>query len=131
MSSITPDEISLKRALATAAALFAIVFGSLLPVAVAASPAVGTPILLCSGDTVRIVRDSDGRAVPVQDTDGQASLVCAMALLSGLQASDRPLTLLAEPTQADPPALTAASDTCPDALPRPRLRPPATAPPLN
>lgn len=131
MSSVSAEEISLKRALATAAALFAIVFGSLLPVAVAASPVAGMPILLCSGDTIRIVRDGDGQPIPVQDTDSQASLVCAMALLSGLQASDTPPMRLAEPIQVAPPAFTAAPDTGPDALPRPRLRPPATAPPLN
>ena len=44
-----PDRWSLTRSLAFLAAVFAIVFGSLLPAAVAASPATGSSIVLCAG----------------------------------------------------------------------------------
>jgi hypothetical protein len=122
------DEISLTRALAILAATFAIVFASLLPSAVAASAATDTPVQLCSGQIVRVAFDADGHPVPVDDDD-RASLTCAMALLSGLQAVDVPPAILTTPP-VEPRA------TAPAPLPetaRPAFRhspkPPATAPP--
>lgn len=122
------NEISLTRALAILAATFAIVFASLLPSAVAASAASDAPVRLCSGEMVRMAFDAHGQPVPVEG-DQQASLTCAMALLSGLQAVDTPpVALPAQPeTVAAPtftPASTAATRT---ALYAPK--PPATAPP--
>ena len=81
------DEISLTRALAILAATFAIVFASLLPSAVAASASTDSPVQLCSGQIVRVMLDADGHPVPAEDDD-RATLTCAMALLSGLQAVD-------------------------------------------
>ena len=122
------DEISIRRALAILAATFAIVFASLLPSAVAASAATGTPIQLCSGQVVRVAFDADGQPAPV-DQDQQASLTCAMALLSGLQAVDTPpVTLSALPTEPRTITPSAAFDTARPAS-RHSPKPPATAPP--
>ena len=122
------DEISLTRALAILAATFAIVFASLLPSAVAASAATGTPIQLCSGQVIRVALDADGRPVPV-DPDQQASLTCAVALLSGLQAVDTPPVVLpVQPEAARAPTIAPVSATArPTGLYPPK--PHATAPP--
>lgn len=122
------DEISLTRALAILAATFAIVFASLLPSAVAASAATDTPVQLCSGQIVRVAFDADGHPVPVDDDD-RASLTCAMALLSGLQAVDvPPVTLSAPPVEARAIAPAPLPETDRPAT-RHLPKPPATAPP--
>ena len=122
------DEISLTRALAILAATFAIVFASLLPSAVAASASTGSPVQLCSGQVVRLTIDADGHPVPV-DPDQQASLTCAMALLSGLHAVDCPPVILPVQSEAAGAQTVApvAENARPTALYPPK--PPATAPP--
>jgi hypothetical protein len=72
---------SIRKSLAFLAATFAIVFAALLPAAVAASPALGAPIQLCSGETAFVLIDEEGRPTPQPD-EGSRSLDCAMALLS-------------------------------------------------
>lgn len=110
------------------AATFAILFGALIPAVVAASPAVGAPIVLCSGDGLRVVYDADGRPSPVQAPQ-TASLGCAMALLSDLAADGR------APVEGfvPPPPAPAAREGRPDrplaTVARPAPRPPSTAPP--
>lgn len=122
------DDISLTRALAILAATFAIVFASLLPSAVAASAASDAPVRLCSGEMVRMAFDAHGQPVPVEG-DQQASLTCAMALLSGLQAVDTPpVALPVRPEAAGALAFAPVSASArPTALYPPK--PPATAPP--
>ena len=72
--------------------------------------------------------DADGQPAPV-DQDQQASLTCAMALLSGLQAVDTPpVTLSALPTEPRTITPSAAFDTARPAS-RHSPKPPATAPP--
>lgn len=122
------DEISLTRALAILAATFAIVFATLLPSAVAASAATDTPVQLCSGQVIRVTVDADGHPVPV-DPDQQASLTCAMALLSGLQAVDvPPVTLSAPPAEPRAVGPAPVQETAHPAVRR-SPKPPATAPP--
>lgn len=122
------DDISPTRALAILAATFAIVFASLLPSVVAASAASDTPVQLCSGEMVRMATDADGRPVPVE-RDQQASLTCAMALLSGLQAVDTPPVVLpVQPEAAGAPAFAPVSASVRHTALYPP-KPPATAPP--
>lgn len=130
MSSSPSDDWSIRKSLAFLAATFAIVFGSLLPAAVAASPAGGVPVMLCSGAQTVVVYDADGRPQPVEH-DEFASLTCAGALLSGLAAVSPP------PLPAATPALPRARiGETPDleaydaeTLQHPAPRPPSTAPP--
>lgn len=130
MSHRSPENWSLFRSLAFLAATFAIAFGALAPAAVAASPAVGAPVMLCSGDQLFVVYGDDGHPEPVQGTD-LASLSCASALLSGLAAVSAP------PPAVPEIIVRGAAPAQPDLIrthpPIKRLapRPPSTAPPLS
>ena len=113
--------------MALLAALFAIVFASLLPAAVAASPATGAPIVLCAGGRL-ITAYSDADQSRHEDA-GKGSLDCASALISGLAA-------VAAPQAPVPPApLARPGVPAPEAVAayviaaRPAPRPPSTAPP--
>ncbi|MEG1453783.1 hypothetical protein, partial [Brevundimonas sp.] len=84
MSQSGSEHWSLTKSLAFLAATFAIVFATFMPVAVAASPSLGSPIVLCGGGELRVIYlDDDGQ--PVED-HSTPSLTCAMALLSSLAA---------------------------------------------
>lgn len=128
MSPSSSETWSLNRSLAFLAAIFAIVFGSLLPTGVAASSALGQPIMLCSGDTMMVVYDGEGRPKPVKDTD-LGSFSCASALLSAMAAIDVPPPAL--PARASPTPLRPSLSENPTAIVAVRLapRPPSTAPP--
>lgn len=130
MSHRSPENWSLFRSLAFLAATFAIAFGALAPAAVAASPAGGAPIMLCSGDQVFVVYGDDGHPEPVQDTD-LASLSCASALLSALDAVPAPPP--AAPDIVAPRPIPAQPDRVRthSTLRRLAPRPPSTAPPLS
>lgn len=123
--SANPDRWSLTRSLAFLAAVFAIVFGSLLPAAVAASPATGSPIVLCAGGRlITAYQDADGK-----HDAGKTSLDCASALISGLAAlptpgPEIPPEPLARPGVPAPEAVAAYVIAA-----RPASRPPSTAPP--
>ena len=129
VSSRSPEHWSLAKSLAFLAATFAIVFGSLLPAAVAASPALGAPVVLCSGDAAFVVYDEDGgHPAPIKDADVD-SLGCAAALLSGLAATSSPPPaspdrLALQPFQPAPLRANAEA-----AAEHPAPRPPSTAPP--
>ena len=120
---------SIRRALALFAALFAISLGAFVPVAVAASAETGTPLVLCAGGQMQVVYvDDQGQPI---NHDEQASLKCAMALLSGLAA-----TPAEDPTLAIEPAsfeshsdVNFASVYRPAPPARAPPRPPSTAPP--
>ena len=130
MSHRSPENWSLIRSLAFLAATFTITFGALLPAAVAASPAMGAPITLCSGDQVFVVRGDDGRPEPVGDTD-LASLGCASALLSALNGVSGPPPTAPDVVASRPiPAQPDLIRTHPT-LRRLAPRPPSTAPPLS
>lgn len=76
---------SIRRTFAFLAAVLAIGLGTFVPVAVAASAETGTPLVLCAGGQMQVIYiGDDGQPI---DHDEQASLKCAMALLSGLAAT--------------------------------------------
>jgi len=122
---------SLTRSLAFLAATFAIVFGTFLPAAVAASAATGSPIMLCSGDQIMVVYDANG--VPQPDTPSPMdSLKCASCVLASFTALPPPPPI----HPVAPPRIVAVQPTALwTSLPsddfRTGLRPPSTAPPLS
>jgi hypothetical protein len=122
---------SLTRSLLFLAATFAMVFGTLLPAAVAASPATGTAIMLCSGDEMLVSYGPDGEPRPEKPSamDSLKCASCVLAALAGLPPSPpiRPVS---------PPRITSVQPTTVWTAPAPSLtladwRPPATAPPLT
>lgn len=127
MSSRSPEHWSLTRSLAFLAAIFAIVFATLLPSAVAASAATGEPVVLCSGDRIMVVYAGDGPSEP----SPMDSMDCADCVLSALTAL--PPQPMIQP--AAPPRFVAAQPDLPRAGPwrggllRAGLPPPSTAPP--
>ena len=128
VSRSSPEHWSFRRSLAFLAAVFAITFGTFLPSAVAASSALGQPVMLCSGDRTMFVYDADGHPKPVKDTD-LGSLSCAAALLSSLAAIDSPppsvpIRIQAPSVQPAPGPFSSVA-----AQGREALRPPSTAPP--
>ena len=118
------------RSLAFLAATFAIVFGTLLPSAVAASAASGDPVVLCSGDQIMVVYDKDGSPRPLSPTP-MDSLDCADCVLSALTTLPPP----PQPLQpvVPPRIVVVLPDLLPAAIPpgglRAGLPPPSTAPP--
>ncbi|WP_374274613.1 hypothetical protein [Brevundimonas sp.] len=123
MTPARPQVWSLSKSLAFLAATFAIVFGSLMPAAVAASPATGQAIILCSGD--RLDLDEDGHPAD----EAERSLSCAMALLGGLGAPLPPVVDSVAPSPVRYARLIPASA---EGVPPPARAPPrphSTAPP--
>jgi hypothetical protein len=118
---------SLMRSLAFLAATFAIVFATLLPTAVAASAATGEPVVLCSGDRIMVVFNTDGSSEPTS----MDSLDCADCVLSALTTLPPPPVV----RPMAPPRIVAVQPDLPRAGPwRGGLRlaglpPPSTAPP--
>lgn len=120
---------SMRRTFAFLAAVLAISLGTFVPVAVAASAEIGTPMVLCAGGQMQVIYvGDDGQPI---DHDEQASLKCAMALLSGLAAMPAE-----DPTLGIAPVvLESHADIFGGAAHRPvpparaPPRPPSTAPP--
>lgn len=65
-------------------------FAALLPGVVAASPTVGAPITLCSGEGILVIYAQDGEPKPIKHAAEQ-SLACALALVSANSAVEAPL----------------------------------------
>jgi hypothetical protein len=120
---------SLFRSLAFLAATFAIVFGAMLPSAVAASTAAGSPIVLCSGDQILVVQDADGvskqRKPSLLD-----SLKCASCVLANFTALPPPPIHPVAPPRIVALQPRAVWASLPSTQVRTGLRPPSTAPPL-
>lgn len=120
---------SVCRSLAFLAATFAMALAVLLPTAVAASPSVGAPIMLCSGQSMVVVFDEDGVPQPEKPSAAD-SLKCASCVLAALTALPPP-----PPTRPiAPPRIVAVQPVLarvaePTASPRIDWRPPSTAPP--
>ncbi|MGV8928734.1 MAG: hypothetical protein ACOH1E_03195 [Brevundimonas sp.] len=117
------------RSLAFLAATFAIVFGTLLPSAVAASSATGDPIMLCSGDRILVVYDADGTPRPKSPTP-MDSLKCASCVLASMAALPVPPPV----HPVAPPRIVTVHPELPrarawQAPSRAALPPPSTAPP--
>jgi hypothetical protein len=127
VSSRSPEHWSLTRSLAFLAAIFAIVFATLLPSAVAASAATAEPVVLCSGDRIMVVFDQDGSSEPAS----MDSLDCADCVLSALTTLPPPPVI----RPLAPPRIVAVQPDLPRAGPwrggllLAGLPPPSTAPP--
>lgn len=129
MKRSSVENWSVFRSLAFLAATFAMALAVMLPSAVAASPSVGSAIMLCSGDTLVVVFDADGTPQPDKPSAAD-SLKCASCIMSAL-------TTLPPPPATRPfmpprivavlPALEGAQE--PVSTVRIDWRPPATAPP--
>lgn len=121
---------SISRSLAFVAATFAIALAICLPTAVAASPAVGTPILLCSGEQMLVAFDEDGGARP-QKPSGLDSLTCASCVLAALTSLPPPPPVRPAPA---PHIASVQTTTLWSAQSEPvclvERRPPSTAPPI-
>ena len=129
MKSSSVEHWSLMRSLAFLAATFAIVFAALLPSAVAASPAIGSPVMLCSGDRIMVVQDADGASRP-EKPSGMDSQTCASCVLASFTALPPP----PPPHPAAPPRIVAvragmAEANAPPPASHGGPRPPSTAPP--
>ncbi|WP_428153435.1 hypothetical protein [Brevundimonas sp.] len=131
VASSSCEHWSLNRSLAFLAATFAIMFGALLPSAVAASAATGSPITLCSGDQIMVVYTADGAAEP--DTPSPMdSLKCAACVLAGFTAlPPQPLIDPVSPPHSVAVQSSALWTSLPSADFRAGLRPPSTAPPRS
>ncbi|NJC41916.1 hypothetical protein GGQ87_002211 [Brevundimonas alba] len=122
---------SVSRSLALLAAIFAIVMGATLPSAVAASPATGHAIQLCSGDRIMVVEDASGRPLR-QDPAPSDSVKCAACLAAAFVAVTPPPPVQG-PASVPSPARKAQTAPAPS---RPTIpvklapRPPSTAPPV-
>jgi hypothetical protein len=127
----TTREWTLLRSLAFAAALWGTLFAALLPGVVAASPTVGTPITLCSGEGILVIYARDGEPKPIKHA-GDQSLACALALVSANSAVECPL-LAATPA----PIVLERAHNAPAQVRslqfpvRAPPRPPSTAPPQS
>ncbi|WP_421731725.1 hypothetical protein [Brevundimonas sp.] len=95
-----------------------------------ASAATGSPVMLCSGDLITVVHDTNGTPRP-EKPSGIDSLKCASCVLSALTILPPP-----PPVHPGPPVRVAIvqpalqDDVAPIALARVGLRPPSTAPPI-
>ena len=129
MTRSQADDWSIARSLAFLAATLAIVFGTLLPSAVAASAASGAPIVLCSGDRIMVAYEADGTPRPLKPSPLD-SLKCASCVLADLATPPPPPPV----RPAAPPRIVAVQPDLPWTRPRPLpvhagLPPPSTAPP--
>jgi hypothetical protein len=123
------DDWSIARSLAFLAATLAIVFGTLLPSAVAASAASGSPIVLCSGHRIMVVHDADGAPQPLERSPID-SLKCASCVLADLT----PLPPPPPVRPVAPPRIVTVQPDLPATRTQPPpihagLPPPSTAPP--
>lgn len=130
VSQSSSEHWSLSRSLAFLAATFAIMFGTLLPSAVAASAATGSPMILCSGDQILVVYDATGTPRPETPTP-MDSVKCASCVLANFTALPPP----PPPVHSGPaPRIVAVQpivigSRLPPPVQRTGLRPPPTAPP--
>lgn len=129
VSARSPEHWSLFRSLAFLAATFAIMLGALLPTAVAASAASGSPIMLCSGEQIFV--DGDGRKAGHDQPTPMDTLTCASCVLTALTALPPPPPV----HPAAPPRIlvvqpAAVTTSLPACGPRQGPRPPSTAPPV-
>lgn len=131
MSHTGSEHWSLTKSLAFLTATLAIVFATFMPVAVAASPSLGSPVVLCGGGELRVIY-LDDNGEPVEDHSAP-SLNCAMALLSGFAALPLPdFEPHVEPLvfERNTPLYNAANYRQPPVR-GPPPRPPSTAPPIT
>jgi hypothetical protein len=115
---------SIVRALAFLAAMFALVFGALLPSAVAASARTGAPIVLCSTEGPRTITPGG------DDRDRLAALKCAACITADLTGVPPPPVLFPAAPKTVAPVAGARRGVAAPPPARAPPRPPSTAPPL-
>lgn len=131
MNPRTTRDWTLLRSLAFAAALWGTLFAALLPGVVAASPTVGAPITLCSGEGILVIYAQDGEPKPIKHAAEQ-SLACALALVSANSAVEAPLLAATPAPIMLERARQAPAQVHPLQFPiRAPPRPPSTAPPRS
>jgi len=116
------------RALAYLAATFAVVFGALLPSAVAAAVQPDRPILLCSPEGPRLIQVGPNGERSPEDLEAFQCAACVLAAQTALPPP--PLVAPAAPPVVRPQTF---ANPVHAALPPPARappRPPSTAPPL-
>ena len=128
--SSSSEHWSLWRSLAFLAATFAIMLGTLLPSAVAASAATGSPIVLCSGDQILVVYDANGtpRSEKPSPMDSLECASCVLAAFTSLPPPP-PVHPVAPPRIVVVQPIVIASNPPPPLVRTGRL-PPPTAPPI-
>lgn len=125
---VEPGDLSLTRAVALLAALFAIVFGSLAPFAAQAAARPGQTLILCSAEGPQSLSlDAFGKPM---DGKAPATAKCAACLLTVPADLPTPPAPVRAAAPATRPASTFVAAT-PVVLPPARAppRPPSTAPP--
>lgn len=127
VSARSPEPWSLFRSLAFLAATFAIMLAAMLPSAVAATAASGSPVMLCSGDEIFLVDGGTQRPGKPSPMD---SLECASCVLTAFNALPPPPVHPVAPPRIAAVQPTAIRTSLPPPSPRQGLRPPSTAPPL-
>lgn len=120
------DSWSTMRSLAFLAAVFAIVFGSLLPFAAMAAVQPGVRIILCAADGTQTLEvgggHQDGKAM-----SGGRCAACVMPIVADVPAPPRVETVRLALTPVETTAAAASAGPPPPARAPPR--PPSTAPP--
>ncbi|MFC0632269.1 hypothetical protein [Brevundimonas balnearis] len=125
--TVPAKPVPILRALAFLAATFALVFGALLPSAVAASARHDRPIVLCSAEGPRTIQVGANGERRAEDLAALKCAACVMAAVAALPAPPPPQP--APPIRPRPAtfAVLRRVDRLPPARAPPR--PPSTAPP--
>lgn len=115
------------RALAYLAATFAVVFGALLPSAVAAAVQPDRPILLCSPEGPRLIQVGPNGERSPEDLEAFQCAACVLAAQTALPSPPPPAPAFVPVVRPASFARPTLADRLPPARAPPR--PPSTAPP--
>lgn len=128
MSPSSADNWSLTRAVGLLAAVFAIVFGSLMPFGALAAVQPGQALILCTAQGPQTIH-AGGFDGPIRTEVGATCAACLLPVVADLPPRSPCFKL---PAPASPAAATLLVFNNPPPPSGPtRLRPPSTAPPLR